>query len=414
MNGQLADLRKQLISMVRDSISLFARIVHRDITTTARRTVDGSGVFRSKDRDSAGLVGDEVPGDSRPAATLTADRFTDLRLTAEALDETAERIFEHFARIARFDTPNGSRIWYSSQYHSTKPNHEQYPLIRRAFEIFIEESQGRDRVALNEMYEIPAEKVRGRTLDDIVADMGDHWHIKGLAVHHGIRGESADIDPYLFAASLDPGREELHHLWTFLNQVKHYQGKGLSDDEIVSRLRDWPRSAEEGLIATGAWPHEGGPQRLTYDDMLAWHQKYLGEPFNPSTPVKGIMDPNMVHSDHPMNKLSTFRNNMREKAILDGIDARNAQGADIFAGYGASHYALHQDILEQRYGEPVTYRYGQTSGKLLMGDSNLTPSDIRRDIADVEQRIAGTDDSMEKKLWSEELRTLQHELGKRT
>lgn len=56
-----------------------------------------------------------------------------------------EEQFGHTARIARYITPNGNQFWYSAQEHAKLPTNDQYPHIRRAAEVFIAESSGREK-----------------------------------------------------------------------------------------------------------------------------------------------------------------------------------------------------------------------------------------------------------------------------
>jgi aminodeoxyfutalosine deaminase len=98
---------------------------------------------------------------------------------------------------------------------------------------------------------------------------------------------------------------------------------------------------------------------------------------------------------------------------MDSIDAWNRRGYDVFVGQGASHYTIQKELLQQRYGEPLTYRPGQMSGNLLIDGPNITPDDIRQGVAVTEERVARAENPIDKALLSEELRALQYELAQR-
>ncbi|WP_280232232.1 DUF2332 family protein, partial [Nocardia cyriacigeorgica] len=170
-------------------------------------------------------------------------------------------------------------------------------------------------------------------------------------------------------------------------------------------------SREAALRETGVWPKANGPQQLTYDDLLRWYQKHLGEPFDITRKSVDIYNPNLT--GNPIRETARFEVNTRELVIMGEIDRWNTQGADVFIGYGQSHYTIQKPFLDQKYGQPIIYRHGQMSGDLLMGE-NLTPADIRRGITAAEQRIADTDDPQIAELWTEELHTLETELESRT
>ncbi|WP_280233428.1 methyltransferase domain-containing protein, partial [Nocardia cyriacigeorgica] len=147
----------------------------------------------SSDRDAPEpTVGPQRPSHVIPQLSdAAAQRFNDLRPASDALENKMEEQFGHKARIARYITPNGSQIWYSAQHHTKQPTDEQFPYIRRAAEVFLTESSGRERIILHEGGEISDDSVRGIGFDEAVRN-GDWWHTRFVAQHHGIQSKSAD------------------------------------------------------------------------------------------------------------------------------------------------------------------------------------------------------------------------------
>ncbi|WP_040793500.1 hypothetical protein [Nocardia paucivorans] len=409
---------RQVASRLENAAGRIGRLLHRNIddgvvqpaTTAATHLPDetrrAAELLRGSLRDEPHSR--EQPGTSPDLTT----RLNDRRPLCEVIDGRQREVFGHLASVARYDTPGGGRIWYSAQIHTRDPAHPQYPVIRSAFDRFMSEPNGRGRIALNEQNDIP-DDIRELDLDDAVR-RGDHYHVKRLALEHGIRGERGDVGLTDFVTTIDPGREPLHHLWYFLTQVKRMQRDGYPEDRIMAELREWVPGEDARLRESGRWPNPDGPRHLTFDGMLAWHEKYLGEPFDPNRPVQDMLNPDRIDSTNPVNEIARYRVNERETAILDCIDDRSNRGYDVFAGYGAGHYTIQREFLAQRYGEPLIYRPGQLSGELLTGATNPTPDDIRHGIAAVENRIAEADNPVDKQLLSEELRTLRHELEQRS
>ncbi|MGW1739787.1 hypothetical protein ACWCPQ_13365 [Nocardia sp. NPDC001965] len=346
-------------------------------------------------------------GDHAGMVSLLNER----RPLVEAIEGRGRKLFGHNVSIARYDTPRGGRIWYSAQEHSKDPGHQQYSLIRRVFEIFVNEPNGRRRIALNEQNAFSDDMVRGPDLDEAVRQRGDHLHIRALAAHHGIRGELGDIEIAEFVTTVDPGRERLHHLWYFLNKVKHMhrQETPPAPEEIIAELRKFTSKLDADLRATGGWPNADGPQRLTYDDLTSWYEEYLGEPFDPTRNLEDILNPNLMDTSDPVNEILRYRNNVRDIRIMDDIADWSRKGYDVFMGQGASHYGIQKEFLAQRYGQPLIYRPGQMSGNIPAGIGDVARADIRRGIAAVESKIAAAENPIDRALLSEELRTLSYE-----
>ncbi|MGW5386170.1 hypothetical protein [Nocardia sp. NPDC003963] len=407
-----------LSARLEGAIDRTARILHRDISGHAAHPSNSAiGAFSDEDRMAADLLRGRMAGgrtidvcDRAGVASVLDVR----RPLVEVIEGRAKKLFGHTASIARYDTRGGGRIWYSAQHHSKDPGHVQYPLIRRVFEAFVNEPNGRRRIALNEQNAFSDDAVRGLDLDDAVRQRGDHLHIRALAAHHGIRGELGDIEIAEFLTTVDPGRERLHHLWYFLNNVKHMhnQEPPPSGEKIIDHLRKWTSEHDADLRATGTWPNADGPQRLTFDDLASWYEEYLGEPFDPTKNIRDMLNPNLMDTSNPVNEILRYRNNERDVRIMDSIDGWSRQGYDVFVGQGASHYAIQKEFLQQRYGEPLIYRPGQASGNLLM-DASTSSAEIRQSVSATRDRMARAENPIDEVLLSEELRVLEYELAQR-
>ncbi|MFQ6227315.1 hypothetical protein [Nocardia sp. NPDC002869] len=258
--------------------------------------------------------------------------------------------------------------------------------------------------------------MRGLDLDDAVRQRGDHLHIKALAVHHGIRGELGDIEPIEFLTVPDPGRERLHHLWQFLNKVKHMQHRDPRPEaeEMLEVLRRWTSDQDRSLRDTGRWPNADGPQRLNFDTLTSWYEEHLGEHFDPVKDIRDMLNPNLMDTSNPVNEIVRYRVNVREMSIMDSIDGWKRQGYDVFVGQGASHYTIQKESLAQRYGQPLIYRPDRMSGNLILGDTNIGTAEIRHHITVLEEQIAGSANPLDKELLSEETRVLRYELAQRS
>ncbi len=364
----------------------------------------------------------------RPVRVANTQTFNALRPACLAEEDTMDAVFGHGARVACYKTPDGGRIWYSAQEHVKNPDNGQYPLIRAAFAMFSGRPAANGGVVLYEGGPMADDHAAEITVDQAAAE-GDWWHLKWLAVHHGIPDEGPDVSWADFPTTINPRQEILHHLRAFLSEVRHDQNSWLGDaqgtpeeddrlaqlrdnEEFYSGLRSWAVNRERRMRETGKWPHRGGPQHHTLDDVLAWYERVLGTPFDPAAKAVDIFDPNRSDDPNPVREITRYEVNYRETLIMDAIDRWIESGTDVFLGFGYSHYTLQKYFLDEKYGEPVIYRHGQMSGELLTGQS-VTREQIQRRIAEITQHIGELDDPIAERLWREELRALEYELGQR-
>lgn len=355
----------------------------------------------------------DTSGDNTPRAqrsiepVVSFDRLNELRLDVDAIEEHTTDIFTHTSSVARYRGSNGNEIWYSAVDHSFNPEHTQYPLIRRSFDLFSESSDSENLVVISEALPV-GEKLDGLTFDEAVKEYAND-SIEWLARRAGIEVVPAQMERNQHILVLHPSQEELYHLYEFLLSAASIRrnGNSYTQTEAITEIAVRMDRKERQLRTTGIWPREGGPTSATIADALEWHQKHLGIPYSLERDVIPFLTPNS--GDTPVNRYSRYRNNYREDNILRRIFSKDEEGKDVFVQMGASHYILQKKILDERFGEPLVYRAGQLSGRLLRGEV-IPIGELRAAAIDLERRIARTPDRIRKDRLTEELTVARHEL----
>ncbi len=219
-------------------------------------------------------------------------------------------------------------LFYFGANHSHDPENDQYLILRKYWNKFLEVTKDREKLILVEDSVRPVEineatAIRRGAEGSVVVFWGDKEHISHM---------SPDVPIENLAKKFSEIPEEEVFLYRFLDVVNAYQRHHLSGtfEDIVN---NWCEDKKKKGFD------------ISIDKLKDVYKNMLGKEFDLKDNMNNLVNPN--NKGTRVNEVSRILSDTREVNIVSEIEKYWKEGKSLFVVFGSGHLVIQRPALEK-------------------------------------------------------------------
>jgi len=226
-------------------------------------------------------------------------------------------------------TKGNQVLFYFGANHSCDPNNEQYPLLEKLWDEFLQLTKGQDAVVL---IEGTLRNVQITKQEAITKGGGEGGLVTFLAHQAGIRRFCPEPDEQELNTELQKAfsADEISYRMFAQRCLQFNRYKAVDSDLDFERF------------------YQGYSTRFDFSElshMKSIHDKLFETPFDPNDEQFFYNTTNPVDDKTIINKVCRQASILRDQCIVDHIQQLIAQGKNIFIVYGSSHAVMQEQAI---------------------------------------------------------------------